>query len=205
MQTSHCLRGHCDSVTVVERDVSTAKRMKEHLLLLHGKKVHVEGGVTLADWLLTTRRRQNIINVAYFDYMGSITGNRSRGEHPLEDISCFLGRWACGDGGHVVMCMTFCARVYEKLPDDCPSVQSAILGLYLEPIIRWHGYGIEYKKCEVYRRTQKSMPMVFVALVLCKQDKYIRNECALLKERQNIDFAVSKCGKFYDGYRQKVL
>ncbi len=51
------------------------------------------------------------------------------------------------------------------------------------------------------------MRMVFVALVLRKKDKYIgnKNQAALLRDRAKIDFAVSKCGKFYDGYRQEVL
>ncbi len=204
MQTCRSLHRCCDSITVVERDVVTAHRMSQHVL----SGVHVVDGVTLANWLGsindTNESLLGNVNVVYFDYMGTVTGNRAKGEYPLEDISCFLENWACSDGRHVVMCLTFCARMSEKLPEDCPNVQSAILDLYLDPIIRWHGFRVVHKTSRVYRRTSRSTNMVFVSLVLQKRRLYIRSQKALQRDRLNIDFAVSKCGKFYDGYNQTI-
>lgn len=142
-------------------------------------------------------------NVLFADYMGTVTGDRSRDLFPLQDMQDFLEHHATRQGTLVFAC-TFSLRM--PLYNGHASADDQIVEDYLKKLWAWCGYRVtgdvtEYK----YKRTTKTMPMVFVCATL-------KFDPALKRQRTAVDFPIAHVKikgrrtkvKFYAGYPCRV-
>lgn len=179
-------------IGIAERNIFIPEINKETFILHKNYNCQAYHG-TLYDMLKHKHfsNKLKMFNVAYFDYMGTITGNKEKTIFPLEDISFFLSQ--CAD--EIVVAFTFCLRTTRGLFGDRDSSFEQTKKDYIEPIIKYHQFRIKKSYATIYNRKKKggkkSAAMSFY-LYLLKKDKRINPS--------TVDFIIDSSGD-YDGYR----
>ena len=135
-----------------------------------------------------------VMHAAYFDYMGAVTGNRTKDLLPLEDIWAFLKANAARSGP-VVLCCTFSARMHRGLIRGRASAQQQIVDDYLKPLFRYQRFAVLDLASRTYKRCGTSGPMVFVQTVL-QYDATI--------DASDVAFIASLDQRHYEGYRERI-
>jgi hypothetical protein len=100
------------------------KAFGDMVTVLHGK---------LGD-VIKDHDRIKDINICFFDYMGTPTGNKTQDIFPLRDIDCFL---QTTERTQVLLACTFCYRINPRthIPEDLQEVYDT---LGIEHMVRHH-------------------------------------------------------------------
>ena len=169
---------------VPERDTATATAQKRKLRAegTQGPQVRVRN-CTAAELLRDLP--DSHVELAYLDFLGTITGDRvQRDSMPLDDIDLLLREKAAAT---LVLGLTFSAR---SPLEGFKSAEDKIRTGYLSPLFQHHQYAEVASFTRVYRRSRHHQSMVFLAFVL-RKDTQIRGDHA--------QFVLRADGRF-DGY-----
>jgi hypothetical protein len=121
-------------------------------------------------------------NVFYFDYTCTLIGNKTT--FPMEDINFSL---SYTKHKKIIFALTFSPREGRGLFTHRKNMKEQMSLDYLEKIFTFHKFKIIKSKIRSYKRTKKSMPMVFFLYYL-KKDIMIDNS--------NVDFSIDESGNF---------
>ena len=151
-------------------------------------EVVVRLGCTLGR-MLRELKGSRIFNVAYFDYCGTVTGDRGSGMFPLEDIQLFLEHVATRQTSIVLAC-TFALRNANGFNGD------DVTELFLRPLFTHCLHQCVRMERTVYRqRGDSGMLMVFVTAVL-------RYDAALHRAASQVEFVCRRGRRGgFEGYR----
>lgn len=109
------------------------------------------------------------INVAYFDYMGTVEGNESRRIYPLGDMDYFLGK---SPQKMLVFACTFCLRnPFGLFKEYKGRSLEQISQEFLKPLFQYTQWRVKYKhECSYSReqRGRRTSVMGFFIYVLVK-------------------------------------
>jgi hypothetical protein len=139
--------------------------------------------------MLRELKGSHIFNVAYFDYCGTVTGDRGRSTFPLEDIQLFLKHVATRQTNVVLAC-TFALRNTNGF--NCDDVTE----LFLRPLFTHCLHQCVRLDRTVYRqRGDSGMLMVFVTAVL-------RYDATLHRAASQVEFVCRRGRRGgFEGYR----
>jgi hypothetical protein len=186
MRTSKTLLkafGESDAIRVVVPEMSTHAKQR----IRCEKRIDVRRGCKLEDLLLGLGRTRGF-NVAYFDYCGTITGDRANDVFPLEDIQLFLKRVATRKQDVVFAC-TFAVR------NSLGFTSTDAVEAFLKPLFVHCHFRPKVLDQRLYRQLgARGAQMLFVCSVL-------RFDASLAKEAKTAEFVCRKRGRGFEGYR----
>ena len=132
------------------------------------------------------------INLCYFDYMGSIEGNKTNDLFPLEDMYKFLLN---NHQSKLIFACTFSTRSYHGLFEDRTKMSEQMNTDFLLPLFKSTQWAIiDQIKPHCYRR-KSSASMVFYLYVL-KKDYTINPDL--------VEYPHDDAGRIY-GYRDEYI
>ena len=164
---------------------------KEPKIKVKSPKVKVIFNTSLMD-VIRKLGRPKMFNVAFFDYMGSITGCRSNRRFPLEDMQRFLSfNVSREDGSRIVLACTFATRARVGCCKSRCSMLEHMREDFLMPLFKATGFEVIHEDKFVYARSSSSQRMAFFCFEL-KFDSSI--------ETSDVKFVLTKDGRFFEGY-----